>query len=169
MNQGVVVGLGVVAACAVGYFVFHSMHEHGTGGNHGHEHGAGDSGHPVEIPPTYGEAVARCRSLSDRIGSLIEGGSLDQVHVAAEEAGVIAGKLAELAEHDLERSVLRDVNVTARDLVGLLEELHDLADDGKGDEARAVHGRIGTALTSLERQGAARAAGGGAGNGHEHH
>ncbi|MCZ6808115.1 MAG: hypothetical protein O7F08_14255 [Deltaproteobacteria bacterium] len=124
--------------------------EEGGHGEHG-EHGAGPA---VEVPDHYAHAVEKLEELSTKIDGLIADGHLEDVHRTAADIKKIAEKLPALAKTDLPAGMLKDVNVTAKQLAGTFSEIDEAADAGKKDETVAVHDRMKALIADLKKHAA---------------
>jgi len=122
----------------------HEDHKHGGGGH-------GDHGGTVSVPLHYKDAVHKCEELSGKIGGLISSGNLKDVHAAAADIKKIAEKLPELAQTDLKPEMLKDVNIKAKELAGMFNEIDEAADAGKKEETARLHERMKTLIADLKK------------------
>lgn len=122
-------------------------HEDHEKGGHGHGTGGGN----VSVPDHYKDAVHKCEELSKKIGTLINEGKLKDVHAAAADIKKIAEKLPELAQKDLKPEMLKDVNVKAKELAGMFNEIDEAADAGKKDETIKLHEKMKALIADLEK------------------
>ncbi len=122
-------------------------HEHKEGeGEHSHGHAT------VEVPATYGEAVAKIESLKKGMGTLIEKGELAKVHVEAEKIGKVAEKLPELAKKQGESAAdLKEVELAAKELKDLFDPIDKAADAGKKEETKAVFAKYDAPIARLKK------------------
>ncbi len=121
-------------------------HEHGTDA-----HGHGTSGSAVTVPAHYKEAVTKCEELSGKIGSLLSSGNLKDVHGVAEDIKRIAEKIPELAQKEMDPSMLKEVNVKAKELAGMFADIDEAADSGKKEETRALHEKMKSLIADLKK------------------
>ena len=118
----------------------------GCGEEKEHEHGGGGT---VDVPQHYGDAVEKCEQLSKKIGELIASGHLDDVHAAAADIKKIAEKLPGIAQEDLPPSMLRDVNLKAKELAGMFSAIDKAADAGNKEETVKLHNRMKELVAGL--------------------
>lgn len=153
-----VAGLAAVLALAAGCDK-HDEHEH-TGGHDHEDKGHASHGGDVAVPDRYKDAVAKCEDLSNRIGGLVQAGTLRDVPGAAGDIKKIAEKLPELAQKDLKPEMVKEVNVTSKELASLFDEMDEA--EHKGDKAamQKAHDRMKALIVELKKH---------TGTGHEHH
>ncbi len=106
---------------------------------------------PAAAPEHYKDAVAKCETLSGEIGNLISTGKLSDVHTAAEEIKKLAEKMPEMAQKELEATVLKDVNTKAKELAGMFNEIDQAADAGKKDETQKLHTKMQALIAELKK------------------
>ena len=157
---------------AVGCGEDHSDQAHSEDGTSekGHSHGGashshGAKGGTVTVPDHYGEAVEKCEELSGKIGSLISSGKLSEVHAVAADITKIAEQLPALAKKDLKPSMLKEVNIKAKELAGMFDEIDEAADAGKKKETIALHKKMKGLIAHLKEHAGD---GHGKGDGHDH-
>jgi hypothetical protein len=131
-----------------GHVYRHPDHSDGDG----HHGGGGD----VEVPTTYVAAIAKIKELSATIDGLIAEGKLTSVHPPAADIKKIAQALAKLADKDLPKESLRDVNVKATELAGMFTKIDQVADASKKKETIAVHDQMKELIATLEAYGTAQ-------------
>ena len=158
---------------AIGCGEDHGEHGHSEKGHgeKGHSHGA--EGGTVTVPDHYSEAVHLCEELSDKIGGLISSGKLSNVHAVAADITKIAEKLPALAKKDLKPAMLKQVNIKAKELAGMFDEIDEAADAGKKKETIALHKKMKGLIAHLKEHasdghGKGDGHGHGKGDGHDH-
>ena len=142
-------------------------HDHGDAGHpedgHAeaghHEGGHGSGGGTVSVPDQYSEAVRKCEEISKKIGALISSERLSEVHAAAADITKIAEKLPELAQKDLKPELLKEVNIKAKELAGMFNEIDEAADSGNKAETIKLHTKMKALIAELVEH---------AGDGHDH-
>lgn len=117
---------------------------HGDGGH-------GDEGGAVTVPHEYPQAVEKCEELSKKIGSLIESGELDKVHAVAADIKKIAEKLPELANEQLPASMLKEVNLTSRELAAMFDPIDKAGDAGDKAETQRLHEKMKGLIADLKK------------------
>lgn len=122
----------------------HEDHKRGSKG-HGAEGGA------VIVPDHYKNAVNKRDELSTKIGGLINSGVLNNVHPFAADIKMIAEKLTDPAQKDLKQEMLKDMNVRAKELAGMFQEIDQVADAGTKEETTKLHERMKTMIAELKK------------------
>lgn len=117
-------------------------HEH-------HDHEATPAPAPAG-DPALGEAVATLGTQRGQLSALLDAGKLSEVHPVCEEMTKTAVRAAASAG-SLPAEDQNTITLAATDLKAVLDELHDAADAGKADEAKAALARVDADLAKLDR------------------
>lgn len=115
-----------------------------------HEHQAPPAPAPVAAAPALAEAVAKLGTQRAQLSGLLDAGKLSEVHPVCEEMTTTAVRAAAGAG-SLPADDQNTITLAAADLKAVLDELHDAADAGKPDEAKAALAKVDADLAKLER------------------
>ncbi len=113
-----------------------------------------------EVPDTYAGAMTSATEILERIEQILARRQLEKVHMEAEKLVEIAGALPELNNDER-------VHEKSERLEGLLDALHDAADEGEFEQTRAVLDRCIATVAELRAIGGRQAPPRG-GHGHGH-
>ena len=117
----------------------HAEHE----GHEGHE----DT--PAALPGSLPEAIGSLNAQRDRVETLIEAGTLSDIHPVTEQMeGLVV--LLPIRAKELPSADKTAVTVAATDLKKILDALHHAADGGDAEETRAELTRLDEQLAKLK-------------------
>ena len=142
--------LGITTVFLACLFVVGCSGEQKQDSHAGGEHGHGDRGETAEIPTTYSAAIARCEAHTRRIAELIESGELHDVHAEAAQIRDIARKLPELAKTSVPPGMLKEINLTSKELAGLFDAIDNAADSGDKEGTIRVHEQMEDLVADLK-------------------
>ena len=120
------------------------------------DHAEGGHGEPVEFtaPQTYAHAVEAIHAQLEKIESLMATGGLDRVHAEAAVIRDIAngiGQLALKAGSGVPREAVREINLTAKDLVATFGPIDQAGDSGNLAGTRIVYDQMVALFETLEK------------------
>ncbi len=142
--------LGITTVLLACLFVVGCSGEQEQDSHAGGEHGHGDRGETAEIPTSYRAAVARCEAHTLRIAELIESGELHDVHAEAAYIRDIARKLPELAKTSVPPGMLKEINLTSKELAGLFDAIDKAADSGDREGTIRAYERMKELVAALK-------------------
>lgn len=120
------------------------------------DHAEGGHGEPVEFtaPQTYAHAVEAIHAQLEKIESLMATGGLDRVHAEAAVIRDIAngiGRLALKAGSGVPREAVREINLTAKDLVATFGPIDQAGDSGNLAGTRIIYDQMVALFETLEK------------------
>ena len=120
------------------------------------DHAEGGHGEPIEFsaPQTYAHAVEAIHGQLDKIESLMATGGLERVHAEAAVIRDIAngiGRLALKAGSGVPRDAVREINLTAKDLVATFGPIDQAGDSGNLAGTRIVYDQMVALFETLEK------------------
>jgi hypothetical protein len=140
-------------------------HDHGHGHAHaGHDHEHEEEGPPIteadiDMPADYIAAIPRIRTYRDAIRKAIKRGDYHGAHRPLDELNIVLNKLIYLArDSGVPRDDWEEVNVSARELRHLFDELHAAIDEQRHPDFAAAAEPVEERIRCLERVAAKHAA-----------
>ena len=120
------------------------------------DHAEGGHGEPVEFtaPQTYAHAVEAIHAQLEKIESLMATGGLDRVYAEAAVIRDIAngiGRLALKAGSGVPREAVREINLTAKDLVATFGPIDQAGDSGNLAGTRIIYDQMVALFETLEK------------------
>ena len=120
------------------------------------DHAEGGHGEPVEFtaPQTYAHAVEAIHAQLEKIESLMATGGLERVHAEAAVIRDIAngiGQLALKAGSGVPRDAVREINLTAKDLVATFGPIDQAGDSGNLAGTRIIYDQMVALFETLEK------------------
>ena len=105
----------------------------------------------VKMPANYADAIARLKAYRDTIRTNIEAGTPTKAHRSLDEQNIVLNKLPQIArDSGVPKTDWEAVNVTAKDLRALFDQLHEAIDAQRKPDYAAVADKIEAALKKLE-------------------
>jgi len=139
--------LAAIAAAAVWATPVCAQHDHGGGGQPGHEHGPA-----AKAPDSYKDAVKQIHDRLEEVGEAIEKGDMDAAHDEADAAGTIGkalGALALKADSGVPKDKVRDVNLAGREIAAQADALHEAVEKNDKAAVKAAYDAMNKALETL--------------------
>ena len=137
-----------------------STNDHQADEHQAADHHEGDSEHAhgghamseadVSLPATFSGGVTQLAELHKKIGELIEHGELAEVHHAAEEMAIIARKMKELAQRDVDEGSRTEAGRLCNEVAGYFEPIDQAADAGNKTETVSIHKQMAATLARLQ-------------------
>ena len=105
----------------------------------------------VKMSANYADAIARLKAYRDTIRTNIEAGTPTKAHRSLDEQNIVLNKLPQIArDSGVPKTDWEAVNVTAKDLRALFDQLHEAIDAQRKPDYAAVADKIEAALKKLE-------------------
>ncbi len=125
-----------------------ALAQHGEHGQHEHEEAE------IVEPNTYANAIEVIHLQLEKIERLMVTGKLDRVHAEAAVIRDVAGTLARLAldrDSGVQRSAIRKINLTAKDLAAKFGPIDEAGDSGNLAGTRKVYDEMVALFETLEK------------------
>lgn len=137
-------------------------HDHGHDHSHGHPHDHAAPAHDpddvpiteadVKMPATYAAAVPQVKAYCAAIRTAIDANTPSKAHRPLDELDIVLRKLIYIArDSGVPKKQWETVNVTARELRILFNQIHSAIDDGRAPDYKAVSEPIEAALERLTK------------------
>ncbi|MCI0341825.1 MAG: hypothetical protein L0216_11860 [Planctomycetales bacterium] len=124
-------------------------HVHGTGpGQHVHDQPALTE-KDVKMPATFAEGVHHVEDLAAKIEAHAAGGTLGKVHRAAEEAKLVADRMADLAQKDVPAEKRAGAVAACRAVAAMFPDLDKAGDSGQKDETMKLAAKMKEHVASM--------------------
>jgi hypothetical protein len=106
----------------------------------------------VAMPADYAEALPRIASSRDAIRVAIESGTPAKAHRSLDELDIVLNRLPSIAKDSgIPKEQWETVNITARELRNLFNQLHSAIDEGRPPDYAAVAAPIDKAIEKLQQ------------------